>query len=307
MRIVAIILLISLVALAAGGLWLHAPDKSRAVLEPIYAPAPSGFVLVGGIRFHVRDTGPRDAPVVILLHGFGASLHTWEAWARTLSADRRVIRLDLPGFGLTGADPTGDYSDARAVTLLAGLMDRLAVPRASLVGNSMGGRIAWKFALALPERVDRLVLISPDGFASPGMAYGQKASVPVVARLLPYFLPTAMLRANLAPSYADPARLTDGTVVRYRDMLLAPGVRHAILARTGQVVLEDPVPLLGHLKAPTLVLWGEKDGMIPFSNAADYLAAIPNATLVSLPDLGHVPHEEAPAVSLSPVRAFLAD
>jgi len=185
-------------------------------------------------------------------------------------------------------------------------MDRLSVPRASLVGNSMGGRIAWKFALAKPDRVDRLVLISPDGFASPGVAYGQKASVPFVARLLPYFLPTAMLKANLAPSYGDPSRLTAGTVTRYRDMLLAPGVRRAILARTGQVVLEDPVPLLGRLQAPTLLLWGEKDGMIPFSNAADYMAAIPDATLVSLADLGHVPHEEAPAPSLQPVRAFLA-
>ncbi len=150
-----------------------------------------------------------------------------------------------------------------------------------------------------------LVAIS-QRFASPGIAYGQKPSVPFVARLLPYFLPTAMLKANLAPSYGDPARLTASTVTRYRDMLLAPGVRRAILARTGQVVLEDPVPLLGRLQAPTLVLWGEKDGMIPFSNAADYMAAIPDATLVSLTDLGHVPHEEAPAVSIQPVRAFLA-
>jgi pimeloyl-ACP methyl ester carboxylesterase len=110
---------------------------------------------------------------VILLHGFGASLDTWEPWAGRLSEQFRVIRLDLPGFGLTGADPTGDYSDARAMKLLAGLMDQLGIQRASLIGNSLGGRIAWNFAAMHPDRVRSLVLISPDGFASPGFEYGR--------------------------------------------------------------------------------------------------------------------------------------
>ncbi len=297
---------IALAALAGAGIWLYTPDQPRAVLEAKYLVAPTDYRQVAGIRLHVRDTGPRDAAVVILLHGFGSSLQTWEPWAETLSMQYRVIRFDLPGFGLTGADPTGDYSTRRSMIVLAALMDQLGVPRASLIGNSLGGFIAWKFAVGHPDRVDRLVLISPDGFASPGFEYGKKPSIPITVRLLPYVLPTRLLRMSLAPAYGNPAKLTDATVARYRDLMLAPGVRDAIIARMGQVMLEQPAPMLRRIQAPTLLLWGEKDAMIPISNAADYARDIPRATLVTLPGLGHVPFEEAPAASLEPVQRFLA-
>src|SRR5271166_5173489 len=293
-----------LLAIAAGGAlaWLYTPDAQRAALEAEYAGPPSVFLDVGGIRLHVRDTGPRAAPAVIFLHGFGSSLQTWDDWAAALEPDHRVIRFDLPGFGLTGADPTGDYTDARAMAVLAALMDALGVDRADLIGNSMGGRIAWMFASAHPERVRKLVLVSPDGFASPGVGYRRAEGMPPAMRLLPYVMPTSMLRANVAAAYADPARLTEAVFARYRDMMLAPGVRPAILARMRQHVLADPVPLLGRVQAPTVLLWGERDAMIPQTNAADYLAALPHATLTVLPGLGHVPQEEAPDVSLAPVR-----
>ena len=292
--------------LIGAGLFLYTPDKPRALLEAEYAAPPSVFLSVDGVRLHVRDTGPRDAPVVILLHGFGASLHTWEAWAAILQADHRVIRFDLPGFGLTGPDPTGDYGDARSMQVLAALMDRLGVGKASLVGNSMGGRIAWSFAALHPARIDRLVLVSPDGFASPGLAYGVAPKLPLLIRLLPYVLPTAMLRSSLAAAYGDPAFLTDDLLARYRDMMLAPGVRRAIVARMAQQVLVDPEPLLRRIKAPTLLLWGEQDAMIPISNAADYERDIPQAELVRFPGIGHLPQEEAPALSAQAVRRFLA-
>ena len=217
-----------------------------------------------------------------------------------------MIRLDLPGFGLTGADPTGDYTDGRAEAVLAALMDELRVPRATLVGNSMGGRLAWRFAASHPARVTRLVLISPDGFASAGIPYGQAMGVPMTARLLPYMMPTPLLRASLAPAYGDPQRLTEDVVIRYRDMILAPGVRDAVLARMEQDALEDPVPVLRRLRLPVLLLWGEQDRIIPIGNAADYLAVLADARLVALPGLGHVPHEESPAEALEPVQAFLS-
>ena len=295
-----------LLAVAAAGIWLYAPDKPRPALEAAYAPPPSAFVEAAGVRLHIRDTGPRDAPAVLLLHGFGSSLHTWEDWARVLSADHRVVRLDLPGFGLTGPDPTGDYSDARTVRVLDALLDRLAIPRASVVGSSMGGRIAWFFAAEEPCRVDRLVLMAPDGFASPGRDYGQAPKVPATLRLLPYVLPSPLLRPMLAHAYGDPSILTDAVFTRYRDMLLAPGVRRAIVARTGQSVLTDPVPLLHRIRAPTLLLWGGKDALVPIRNAADYAKALPDSRLAAFPDLGHVPQEEAPDRTLEPVRAFLA-
>ena len=297
-------LIATVVLIVTGLIWLYTPDRPRAALVAAYAGPPSEFVDVLGARLHVRDTGPRGAPAVVLLHGFGSSLQTWDAWAAELERDRRVIRYDLPGFGLTGADPRGEYTDERSIAMMLGLLDRLGVARASIVGNSMGGRIAWRFAAAHPERLDKLVLISPDGFASPGTAYGATAKVPLMMRALPYVLPPFMLRASLAPAYADAKVMTDALFDRYRDMMLAPGVRQAIVDRMGQQVLVDPEPLLKTIVAPTLLIWGEGDAMIPFANSADYLAALPHARLAALPRVGHLPQEEAPQ-TVTILRAFL--
>lgn len=293
----------AVLGIAALALWLYAPDQPRAALEARYA---GDYRSVDGLRLRLRDSGPRDAPAVILLHGFGASLETWDAWAEALSTRYRVIRFDLPGFGLTGPDPKGDYTDARSIAILAGVMDQLQIDRAALIGNSLGGRIAWGFAAQHPERVTRLVLVSPDGFASPGFAYDKPPKTSLMMQALPYVAPRFMLKANLAAAYAHPERLSESVVTRYRDLMLAPGVRRAILARMAQTILRDPVPVLARIAIPTLLLWGEKDGMIPIGNAADYLRTMPHATLVRLPDLGHVPFEEDPASSLPPVARFLA-
>ncbi len=219
---------------------------------------PSQFIEVAGIRLHVRDTGPKTAPALIFLHGFGSSLQTWDDWARDLEADHRVIRYDLPGFGLTGADPTTDYSDRRSIAVLLALMDRLGVARASVVGNSMGGRIAWTFAALNPNRTDKLVLISPDGFASPGLEYGATSKAPLMIRALPYVLPSFMLRDSLAPAFANADVMTEALFTRYRDMMLAPGVRQAIVDRMNQMALVDPVPLLKAHPGPNLADVGRK-------------------------------------------------
>ncbi len=295
------------VALTALGLWLWTPDKSRRELEAKYLAAPGDLIEISGIRLHVRDSGPHDRPVLILLHGFGASLHTWEPWAEDLSRDFRVMRFDLPGSGLSSADPKADYSDARSLQVLIALMDHFGIARATLIGNSMGGRIAWKFAAACPDRVDKLVLISSDGFAGPGADYGKRQALPSSVRLMRFVLPKPLLRINLVPAYADPGKLTDLIVTRYHDLLLGPGVRDAMIARMEQNQLVDPRPLLRSIKAPTLLLWGERDGMIPLSNSNDYLKELPNSRLVVLPGLGHLPFEESPRTALLPLRSFLAD
>jgi pimeloyl-ACP methyl ester carboxylesterase len=217
------------------------------------------------------------------------------------------VRFDLPGCGLSEPDRTGEYSDARSIALVKSLMDRLGLRTATVIGNSMGGRIAWEFAAAYPERTNKLVLISPDGFASPGFQYGEPPRVPALMHLMKYFLPRPALKMNLASAYADPSRLTETVVDRYYDLLLAPGNREAMLDRLRQSMLQDPVPILRRIGTPTLLLWGKKDRLIPYANAADYLASLPNATLVSFADLGHVPHEEAPSESLKPLEKFLAE
>lgn len=317
MDLVTLLLLLAVPAvLGLAVVWLWTPDKQRAVLERDYLTDPADMIEVGGASLHVRDEGPRTrpggrepetVPTVILLHGFGNSLHTWEPWARALSQNHRVISLDLPGSGLSPPDPAKDYGDARVVALLLALMDRKGVAQAVLIGNSIGGRIAWRAAAAHPERVRKLVLIAPDGFASPGFEYDKAPKVPAMMTLMRYLLPKRMLRANLAQSYGDPTALGQTTVERTYDLLLAPGGRQALLDRMAQTILTDPRPALQSIAAPVLLLWGEKDALIPFANAQDYLDHLPSARLVSFPNLGHLPHEEAPEKTLPPVAAFLLE
>lgn len=292
-------------ALLLLAFWLWTPDKPRSELQARYLAAPGDLVPVGPWRLHVRDSGPKGAPAVLMLHGFGGSLHSWEAWAQALSTSHRVIRFDLPGHGLSEPDPAGDYTDARSIQLTLALMDQLGVARASIVGHSIGGRIAWTFAARHPERTDRLVLVAPDGFASPGFEYGRATEVPAVLGLMRHVLPKAVLRMNLEPAYANPQSLTDELTTRYHDLMLAPGARDAMFKRLQQTVLTDPRPLLGAINAPTLLVWGEADAMIPVANAQDYLRALKNSRLVTFPAVGHLPQEEAAQASLGAVRDFL--
>jgi pimeloyl-ACP methyl ester carboxylesterase len=300
------LVLICLGALLAAALWwLWTPDRDRTELERKYLNAPGDMMDVAGTRLHMRDSGDKTAPAVIFLHGFGASLHTWEPWAAELANGLRVIRIDLPGSGLSLPDPTGDYTDKRSLQIINALMDKLGLARASLVGNSIGGRIAWTFAGTYPTRVDKLVLVSPDGYASPGFEYGKTPEVPMMVKLMSVALPKSLLAMSLKPAYANPETMTDALATRYHDMMLAPGSRGALLTRMAQTVLTDPQPLLAQITAPTLLVWGEQDEMIPFANSNDYLKAIKGAQRVSFKGVGHLPHEEAPAQSVGAVREFL--
>ena len=295
---------IAFILLAALYLWT--PDKSKAELEKIYGSPQTAYVSALGVQLHYQDTGPsKNAIPILFLHGFGASLQTWDTWAQALSEDYRVISVDLPGFGLTGEDPSGIYTDQRSVEVLEAFLKELNIPKVVLVGNSMGGKYAWQFAARYPNQVSKLVLISPDGYASPGIEYGKKTEVPAIADLYRYFFSKTFLAMNLKPAYADPKTLNDALVNRYYDLMLAPGVRGAILGRMQQTVLQDPVPSLASIQVPTLLIWGEKDAFIPISNSNDYLKVMPNAKRVSLPNIGHLPQEEQPSIGLAVLKEFL--
>ncbi len=292
--------------IALGAAWVWAPDLSRERLEAAYLAEPGDMIEAAGARLHVRADGPAGAPAIIAIHGFGSSLHTWEAWAQDLSEAYFVIRFDLPGSGLSPPDPTGRYDDERAFELIEGLMAHFDVERTALIGNSVGGRIAWRFAAAQPDAVTRVVLVSPDGFASTGFEYGKAPEVGAITHAMRVILPRFLVRQNLVQSYGDPERLEPETVQRYYDLLRAPGARKALIHRMEQTVLTDPRPLLPTIDAPVLLLWGELDRLIPVANAQDYLDLLPDARRVVLDGLGHLPQEEAPQESLTPVAGFLA-
>ena len=151
--------------LSAGGLFgLWTPDIESSELKSRYGATAQNFVTVDGLDVHFKDTGPRDAPVLLLLHGFGSSLQTWDIWSSKLEEHYRVIRLDLPGFGLTGPSPVHDYSEQNDVSTLSHFVDKLGLSSFSLMGHSMGGKMAWGLAALMPERVEALVLMAPDGY-----------------------------------------------------------------------------------------------------------------------------------------------
>ncbi|HVY16482.1 MAG TPA: alpha/beta fold hydrolase, partial [Rhodopila sp.] len=225
--------LLILLAVVAVCVTLYTPNISAALLEARYAQVPSRFLRASMQRIHYRDTGPADAPVIVMLHEICSDLHTWDGWAEALSEQYRVIRYDMPGFGLTGPDAETDYTTLRTLTVLASILDMLCVRRAILVGNALGGRIAWQFAARFPERVEKLVLVAPRhplDVKWPLLTVWQRTLLPVV-------LPAWFVRRTLREAWGDPRRLTDATVARYHDLLRRPGVRRGLSARSILLVM----------------------------------------------------------------------
>lgn len=286
-------------------------DIPAATLRAEYADAASRFLEVDGTVLHVKDQGPRAAaaaatPPLVLLHGTGASLHTWDGWIDALGDDFRLVRFDLPGFGLTGPNPEHDYRITRYVATLDALLDRLALARVDLAGNSLGGEIAWRYALAHPERVRRLVLIDAAGYPhSEGDGNVLSAGrVPVLRRLLRRVTPRFLVEEGLRQVYADDAKITPALIERHHRLLLREGNRDAMVARLN-VPPEDRSAALPEIDQPTLVLWGAEDPWIPLEHGHRFARDLPRAELIVYDDLGHVPMEEDPARTAADVRAFL--
>ena len=290
-----------------------APDQPVDQLKARWARPPSRFLEVDGLQVHLRDEGPHDDPVpIVLLHGTSASLHTWEGWAQALRDKRRVIRFDLPGFALTGPNPQQDYSTESYVQFVRSVMDKLGVHRFVLAGNSLGGQIAWSAAAAMPERVERLILVDASGYpremltSPPRIPLGFRiAATPGLRLLTHYTLPRGIVESSVRNVYGDPSKVTPELVDLYSDMTLRAGNREALGRRLDQGYTGD-VAKLKTIKAPTLVLWGAKDHLIPLECAHWFVRDIPGAKLVVFDDLGHVPQEEDPARTVEAVRRFLA-
>jgi pimeloyl-ACP methyl ester carboxylesterase len=290
-------------AIVLSGFWT--PDLDRAELEKRYAASSLQTIDIDGLKVHYKETGPLGAPALLLLHGFGSSLQAWDDWSVKLEQKYRVIRLDLPGFGLTGASPDHDYSEEKDLAILTRFADKLGLDKFSVIGHSMGGKMAWSLAAAQPDRVQALVLMAPDGFPETKDIGTKPYEVPAIMGLIKYVLPKYMVRKSIEPAFAEADALNDALVNRYFDMLRAPGVRGAILERSNQTIYTDPVSRLKAIKAPTLLIWGEQDHMIPSTNAQSYANVLSNSTTVLVPQLGHLLQEEQPEKGLKSVMQFL--
>ena len=289
-----------------------APDKPVEALTAKWAPPPSQFIALQGMQVHLRDEGPRDDPLpIVLLHGTSASLHTWEGWAEALRGQRRVIRMDLPGFALTGPNPENDYSIERYVAFVAALADQLGVQRFVLGGNSLGGQIAWTTAVAHPQRVASLILVDASGYAFESaktpidVPIGfQMARIKPLAPLVENTLPRGLVEKSVKAVYGDPSKVTPPLVDLYYDMTLRAGNRAALGRRIEQGYTGN-IQDLSQIKVPTLLLWGGRDRLIPLEFGERFARDIGGSKLVVFGELGHVPHEEDPALTVAEVKKFL--
>jgi pimeloyl-ACP methyl ester carboxylesterase len=288
----------------------HAPDKSVEELSEKWAQAPSQFVNIQGMDIHLRDEGAQmDQEPMLLIHGTSASLHTWDGWAGILKEDRRVIRFDLPGFGLTGPEPNNNYTVKRYAELVIALLDMLEIKKAVLVGNSLGGNIAWVTAVLNPDRVSKLVLVDASGYAfvpeSVPLAF-KLSQNPIASVLLKNVLPRSVVASSVENVYGNLALVNDELIDRYYDLALRAGNRNVLKQRFKQSTPGFLVDKLNTITAPTLIIWGAKDRLIPPKLGAQFLQDIANSELIVFDELGHVPHEENPQATVLAVQRFLA-
>lgn len=291
-------------AVALGIASQVAGDVSLEEVKRSYANGASRFVEVNDLQVHYRDEG--QGPPFVLLHGTGSSLHTWDAWAESLRGKYRVIRMDLPGFGLTGPDRRDDYRIDAYVEFVERFRKRLGLESLALAGNSLGGQIAWSYAAAHPERVQALVLLDPTGYRidRPALVF-RLARIPVVSWLMTKLDPGRITEKTLRDCYADPRKVTPELVERYRKLALREGNRRAFVARVATRATDRSADI-AKVQAPTLVLWGAQDRLVPVEHAYRFQRAIPGAKLIVYEDAGHVPMEEIGGRSAANADAFLS-
>ena len=306
-RLFLVLTLILGILLAAFAFWAMQPatEQPASAVEAKYLTAQDRFIMVDGARIRVREEGPEDAPKLILIHGFTSSLETWNIWSASLKENYRVIRYDLLGHGLTGPDEQKRYSPEERADILISLMDELAIEEATIIGNSIGGLIAWKAGLLEPERISQLVLINAAIFDFSGVEDGPSRAPPIVEYALrnPSL---AGVKQMATFNYANISDISEARFVELTDLMQREGNGQAYLDHIAEFWMPDPTEALRQLETRTLLLTGSEDKLIPNDHADRAAALIPNAIRAEISGAGHVLQEDAPEESLKPVLAFLA-
>jgi pimeloyl-ACP methyl ester carboxylesterase len=284
-------------------------DIPLDTLKSKYTTAASAFVDVMQMQVHYRDEGNKnDSLPLVLIHGTGASLHTWEESVKLLTDSFRVITLDLPAYGLTGPNPKRIYSQAFYVQFIDEFLKSIHVNKCIIGGNSLGGAIAWNYTYEHPTKVEKLILIDAAGYPmiseSKPIAF-TLAQIPVLKHMLNYITPRFLAKKSVMNVYDDPTKVTEKVVDRYFDLFLREGNRQAFVDRMNFSTYPDHLIRLRTIKTPTLIIWGENDKLIPIENAQKFHADLPNDTLVVLEKTGHAPMEENPNRTVDAICLFL--
>ena len=307
-----------LILLIVLGISLYQEDLPAAEIDARYSNSESEFLQLGnGNRIHFRDQGA-GYPIV-LIHGAMASLHTWEPWVQLLKHQYRIVTIDLPGHGLTGAVTTADYSADAFTETIHSVTQALQLKKFVLGGNSMGGGATWRYALAYPEQVSHMILVDS---VAPRPHNSQAANAPAERSTSSPFAPLQWAWFRSIASHIDPRWLVarglrsaynhspvvDDTLVdRYTDLILREGTRQAILARSTRNRRNTTSADLSSLAQPTLIIWGAQDALIPVATGKRLHQTLPNSELVIYDNLGHVPMEEDPSRTARDVLKFLSE
>ena len=302
-----------ILVIVVGFLLLLTPDTDRDEMIAKYGGPNAAFVAgPAGQRIHYRDQGNRDGPAIILVHGANASLHTWEPLVKRLGATYRIVTLDLPGHGLTGATPDTDYSAEGMMDAIDVVAAKLGLDHFILGGNSMGGWVSWRYALAQPTRVDALLLIDAAGMP---LRPGEKRPESNVGfRVLEYpfgrwlatrVTPRMLVEQSLRGSLEKQEIVDDAMIDRYWELLRFPGNREATVLRARMDREPAMAARVGEIEAPTLILFGDKDRIINPSAAKTFNERIAGSEVVMLPGIGHLPMEEAPDATAKAIADFL--
>ena len=310
LRIVGIIAALLVIAF----LFFRVPDTDPEEMRAKYGAEPSQFVTMDdGSTVHLRDEGPTtdegDVPVLVLLHGSNADIHTWQPWVNRLKNSYRIIRFDQIGHGLTGPAADNNYALDAFVEDINDVTAKLGVERFVLAGNSMGGAIAMGYALEHADRLDGLILVDAGGAdikrEGGGNLLFTLARIPVVNSLMSQITPRSMVETSLSQSVYNQEIVTDDAVDRYWELARYPGNRDATMTRFSTPRQAFDEERIRAMTVPTLVMWGEEDSLIPYEAAGWYMDRLPNATLANYPEIGHIPMEEAPDISAADVRKFV--
>lgn len=282
-----------------------------ATLEARYASPASRYLdLPGGLHVHYRDEGRRDAPVIVLVHGFADSTATWNGWIKALGADYRLISLDLPGHGLTRAPSTYVANSAAFDEVVDQATRRLGVDRFALAGNSMGGAVAWTYAIAHPDRLTALILVDSAGWPETSVGRDPPLAFKLLRTgfgrwLLSQINLKPLIREGLKKAFYNPSKADPAMVDRFADFAHAPD--HAAIIINMQVAQRTyaNAKQLSAIHAPTLVMHGDHDLLIPLANGRRFASAIPGAQLIVYANVGHLPQMETTDLSASDLKAFL--
>ncbi len=293
---------IVLVALIVVASWIR-PDIPVEALKVKYANEHSKFIAMDGMQVHYRDEGTGFP--LLLLHGAPSSLHTFDRLAADLSQQYRVIRLDLPGYGLTGPNLSGDYSPEWYLRFLEDFLTALHVDACFVAGNSFGGRLAIE--LAHTGRATKLVLISSSGYptSEEGLPAVRMARSPLFRPLVRWVTPRFFIKMNLKQVFGPDFGVPRETVDRYYELLLRSGNRDTFIAMSNREP-EDISARIKSLRIPVLILWGGTDSIIPPSFADRFHRDITDSQLIVYPGIGHLPQEVIPERVAADMRAFLA-